>query len=333
LGTAWVPAPGAADALAQLVASGYGVAVVSNTEHGEIADVLARTNVCSVNGEGTNIAAVIDSNVIGVAKPDPRPFELAFAALNESASTCIHIGDSLHSDVVGARGVGMEVVHVDPIALCADSDHRHAASFAAFVSELLAEVTGDQIVNQEEPRSYSDGVVTIRRLQTSDLEMDLEAKDDEQITWLWEPGQRENWEAMTGDQQRAHAIRHLQSVHDGFGEGSKWCFAVDTLDVKYVAYIDFDLANNHVPLGEANIAYSSHPSYRGRGYVSRAVRLIFQFLEENTNAERAHILVDVRNVASHRVAMSVGGVAVGDLPNDHGGIMTRYIVELKNNKS
>jgi RimJ/RimL family protein N-acetyltransferase len=184
-----------------------------------------------------------------------------------------------------------------------------------------------------EPRAYSDGVVTIRQLHTSDLEMDLEAKDDEQINWLWEPGQRETWEAMSPDEQRAHAMRTLQDVHDGFGTGTKWCFAVDTLDVKYVAYVDFDLANNHVPLGEANIAYSSHPSYRGMGYVSRSVRLVFKFLQENTNVERAHILVDVRNVASHRVALSVGGVAVEDLPNDHGGIMTRYIVELSNNIS
>ena len=138
LGTAWLPAPGAADALAQLVASGYRVAVVSNTEHGEIAEVLERTKVCSVGGESTPVAAVIDSNVIGIAKPDPRPFELAFEALNESASTCIHVGDSLHSDVVGARGVGMEVVHVDPLALCAESDHRHTSSFATFVIELLA---------------------------------------------------------------------------------------------------------------------------------------------------------------------------------------------------
>lgn len=138
LGTAWVPAPGAAEALAQLVASGYGVAVVSNTEHGEMAEVLERTGLCSVDGESTHVAAVIDSFVLGIAKPDPRAFELAFAALKENATTCIHIGDSLHSDVVGAQGVGMMVVHVDPIALCNDSDHRHTSSFATFVEELLA---------------------------------------------------------------------------------------------------------------------------------------------------------------------------------------------------
>jgi putative hydrolase of the HAD superfamily len=137
LGTAWVPAPGAADALAHLVSAGYGVAVVSNTEHGEVANVLEQTGVCSVGGESTNVAAVIDSSVIGTAKPDPRPFELAFAALNGSASTSIHVGDSLHGDVVGAQGVGMEVVHVDPLALCEHSDHRHTMSFAMFVSELL----------------------------------------------------------------------------------------------------------------------------------------------------------------------------------------------------
>lgn len=55
------------------------------------------------------------------------------------------------------------------------------------------------------PLSYSDEVVSIRRPEESDLEADLGAKDDEQIRWMWLPGQRESWEAMTPDEQRAHA--------------------------------------------------------------------------------------------------------------------------------
>jgi hypothetical protein len=58
------------------------------------------------------------------------------------------------------------------------------------------------------PTSYTDGRLTIRRLQVSDLDADLEAKDDEQIDWLWDPGHREAWEAMTPDEQREHAKAH-----------------------------------------------------------------------------------------------------------------------------
>ncbi len=50
---------------------------------------------------------------------------------------------------------------------------------------------------------YTDGVVTIRRQRADDIDRHLEAIDDEQIDWLWEPGDRQKWEAQTPDQQRA----------------------------------------------------------------------------------------------------------------------------------
>jgi hypothetical protein len=115
-----------------------------------------------------------------------------------------------------------------------------------------------------EPVRYTDGVVTIRRLEAEDLDLHVEATDDEQIDWLWLPGQREQWEAMSSDEQRAHTLSVLCANRDAFGAGPKWCFAVDAPNSRYVAYVDCDLANDHVPHGEANISYSCHPAYRGR---------------------------------------------------------------------
>jgi RimJ/RimL family protein N-acetyltransferase len=176
--------------------------------------------------------------------------------------------------------------------------------------------------------TYSDGSVSIRRLSPLDLEMDLEAKDDAQIDWLWEPGQRETWEAMVPTQQREHALRTLQAAHDSFGRGPKWCFAVDTAEIRYVAYVDCDLANPHVAHGEANISYSCHPRYRGRGYVSAGVRLVLRFLAENTSANEAHIIVDAENDASLRVASSVGASEVERWVNEQGREMVRHVVQI-----
>ena len=153
--------------------------------------------------------------------------------------------------------------------------------------------------------SLSDGVVTIRAQDPEDVEADLEAKDEAQIRWLWLPGEREMWEAKTPAQQREHARRGLIENRKAFGPGPKWNFAVDSKGTRYVAYVDCDLANPNVPEGEANIAYSCHPEHRGRGYVSRAVRLVLRFLAEYTTASRAHLLVDPKNEASLRVARSV----------------------------
>jgi RimJ/RimL family protein N-acetyltransferase len=181
--------------------------------------------------------------------------------------------------------------------------------------------------------SYSDGVVTIRPLCTADIDSHLAAQDEEQIAWLWEPGQRETWAAMTPAEQRRHVLRYLAAANETFGPGPKWCFAVDTIDVAYVAYVDCDLVNAHVPSGDANIAYSAHPAYRGFGYVSRAVRLVLRFLAEHTAAARAHIIVDKENVASLRVARAVGASVTEEWQNEQGRTMVRHVLELSRGTS
>lgn len=178
------------------------------------------------------------------------------------------------------------------------------------------------------PLAYRDRVVTIRRQSVDDLDQHIAAVDDEQIDWLWLPGERESWEAMTADEQRAHQLRHLQSTHDSFGHGPKWCFSADVVDTPYVVYVDCDLANPDVPRGEANVSYTAHPAHRGRGYVSRAVRLVVQFLRENTGAREAHIVVDAENVNSLRMPQAVGAIEADRFVNDHGRAMVRHVLVL-----
>jgi RimJ/RimL family protein N-acetyltransferase len=174
----------------------------------------------------------------------------------------------------------------------------------------------------------TDGVVTLRRQHPDDLELHLAAVDEEQMRWLWEPGDRELYEAMTPEERRVHQLRHLHASHDSFGPGPKWSWSVDLADARYVAYVDCDLANNHVPMGEANISYVCSPEYRGRGYTSCAVRLVCDFLRKRTTAQEAHILVDLDNVASLRVAKAVGAIQVETFVNEHGRTTARHVVEL-----
>ena len=179
------------------------------------------------------------------------------------------------------------------------------------------------------PLSYSDGVVTIRPPTPEDLEADLASKDDEQIRWLWLPGQRESWAAMSPAEQRRHAARGLQDRKDAFGSGPKWTFSADTADAGYVAYVDCDLANDHVAAGEANISYSAHPDYRGRGLVSRAVRLVLQFLADHTGCREAHLIVDAENEASRRVATAIGARDVDRFVSDSGRLMVRHVIQIR----
>jgi RimJ/RimL family protein N-acetyltransferase len=175
----------------------------------------------------------------------------------------------------------------------------------------------------------TDGVVTIRPLRADDIDRHMEAIDDEQIDWLWEPDHRAKWKTMTPAEQREHNVAYLRACEDGFGTGPKWNFSADLADASYVAYVDCDLANPHVPLGDANISYTAHPAYRGQGNVSRAVRLVADFLRDHTGAASAHFIIDEANEPSLRVARAVGATRAGRWIDEHGRAMIRHVLPLR----
>lgn len=85
------------------------------------------------------VAAVVDSAVVGVAKPDPRIFDIALARAGVSAACAIHVGDSVRADVEGARAAGVRPFHFDPYELCEASDHDHVRSLLEVAK--LVEIT------------------------------------------------------------------------------------------------------------------------------------------------------------------------------------------------
>ena len=54
---------------------------------------------------------VVDSELAGVKKPHPQIFELALKKANVTAAHSLMIGDSLEADILGAKAVGLEVLH------------------------------------------------------------------------------------------------------------------------------------------------------------------------------------------------------------------------------
>lgn len=137
LSTSWVPAPGAVDAVAALVAAGLRVGIISNTAHGEIETLLARLGVCEVGHPHRGVDLVLDSQRIGIRKPDAAVFDLALEALGAAPASTVHVGDSLKDDVDGARAAGLSAVHIDPLARCHREDHDHAKSIALWVENVL----------------------------------------------------------------------------------------------------------------------------------------------------------------------------------------------------
>ena len=73
---------------------------------------------------------------MGVAKPDPRIFELALDVVGLTPERVVHIGDAYHYDVGGARAAGIEPVLIDPFDLRPALDCLRLASLAEVASIL-----------------------------------------------------------------------------------------------------------------------------------------------------------------------------------------------------
>ena len=89
--------------------------VVSNAS-GQIEDILRRSGVCQVGpGEFPSMRCIIDSEVVGVTKPDPRIFDHALIHFPDTERVRIaYLGDSVTMDVEGSRAAGLTPVLIDP---------------------------------------------------------------------------------------------------------------------------------------------------------------------------------------------------------------------------
>ena len=101
------------------------MSVVSNAA-GQIEWVLEWAGVCQ-RGNGPLVAmrTVIDSEVVGIAKPNPKIFEFALVEHAESPrERILYVGDSVSMDVNGSRAAGLVPVLIDPF------DDHEGADFA-----------------------------------------------------------------------------------------------------------------------------------------------------------------------------------------------------------
>ena len=89
---------------------------------------------CDEYGLTPWLEAIIDSTVLGIAKPDTRIFEAALSELGVPAAHAIYVGDSYSADMVGGKNAGMwtawlvgnqEKVCPDPAMVDVQLSHLH----------------------------------------------------------------------------------------------------------------------------------------------------------------------------------------------------------------
>ncbi|HEV8715160.1 MAG TPA: HAD family hydrolase [Candidatus Binatia bacterium] len=90
----------------------YGVALVSNFDHGPTARGILLTG--GIEEQFQHIAISAEH---GWRKPHPQIFADALAALGVEARAALFVGDSPADDIVGAKGVGMDIAWVNASAI------------------------------------------------------------------------------------------------------------------------------------------------------------------------------------------------------------------------
>jgi putative hydrolase of the HAD superfamily len=128
------PVPGSREGVVALAAAGHRLGVTSNSD-GTVAELLLEHTWVQVgDGPGVVVEVITDSGIVGVAKPDPLLFAATIDALGLPPERILHVGDSVHYDVEGARACGLQAVHFDPYELCAQTTHDHITRLTDLVT-------------------------------------------------------------------------------------------------------------------------------------------------------------------------------------------------------
>lgn len=132
-------------------------------------------------------------------------------------------------------------------------------------------------------RPRSDGLVTIRAPSPGDIDVLIAGRDEQFHRFL------------------------------GEGDPEPQPTACVTVDGTVVGWVDYDNERAWLASDEVNVGYNILPGHRGRGYGTRAVRLLLDHLAQDTHWRTATLLIHSDNKRSLALARRAEFAQVGDL--------------------
>lgn len=125
--------PGAREMVAAVGRSGYRLAAISNSD-GRAEWILRQVGLADA------FEFVIDSQEVGIEKPDARIFALAAQRLELAPDACVYVGDVLMIDAEGARRAGYSGILLDAYGAYGSADLPAGVQRIVEWSQLLAAV-------------------------------------------------------------------------------------------------------------------------------------------------------------------------------------------------
>lgn len=164
-----------------------------------------------------------------------------------------------------------------------------------------------------------DDVILIKPFCLEDAGKHLRGEDNDIRKWLNE-GQVSTLESVTN---------WIQSWKD---DGTVFPFAIWTIEDNMLA--GMVEARTHAETiegledGDANISYCLYPDYRGKGYVTRAIKLIQKFLILK-GIKQAVIRISPDNVNSLKVPPRCGFRKTGQVRTESGEVFMVFVREIR----
>jgi len=166
----------------------------------------------------------------------------------------------------------------------------------------------------------TDGVILLRPMTPADAATHLAGEDEPTARFL--SGGRSTIETVTAWIERCRLSWETNGPVRAFGIREK-----ATGDL--VGMVEANLAAADYRDSVTNISYGLYPAARGRGYATRAVRLVVRYLVEKTAANIAVIQTHPENSASARVALRAAFRPLGDRIASDGDRMVVFAVGLR----
>lgn len=153
----------------------------------------------------------------------------------------------------------------------------------------------------------TDGVITLRRYSLEDA-ADLHTAGLESVAevYPWLPWCRPGYTLEEAASWITGEVRAWE-------EGRNYEFVIRTQEGAHVGAVG--LNGLHHVKGMANLGYWVRSSQTGRGYASRAARLLAEFGLQELKLKRVEIVACVTNLASIKVAEKAGAFREGILRN------------------
>ncbi len=165
----------------------------------------------------------------------------------------------------------------------------------------------------------TDNVIILRPMTLDDAATHLAGEDELTVRFL--SGGRSSLETVC-----AQIERNRRSWEVG---GPIRCFGIrEAATGELIGIVEANVAAPGYRSGVANISYGLYPHARGRGFVTRAVRLMVRHLTENSIAAVAVIQVDPENQDSARVPPRLGFRLLGTRDAEGGSRMTVFGLRL-----